>query len=625
MSYDDAKERVRQATDIVELVGKHLELRRAGRGYVARCPWHDDRKPSLNVNPERQTWRCWVCDIGGDVFSFAMKRENCDFRQALEMLAERAGIELSRQPQRKAEPGSPDDKNTLYRCCDWAAKQFQEFLLRGEAAETARRYVEDRAITPDSVETFGVGFAPLENAWLLNRAKNTPFTPAVLEAAGLVSKFEDSGNYRDFFRGRLIFPIRDLQSRAIGFGGRILPEFATDRTGKYFNPRETRLYSKSETLYALEIARNHSARSRHLIIVEGYTDVILCHQHGVQEAIACCGTAITDGHIRQLKRFADTIYLVLDGDAAGQRRTNELLELFVASQVDLRILSLPDELDPAEFMLERGGNAFRELLSTAVDALEHKIRGATHGIDLARETHRANQALEEILRTIAAGLPPGTIDAAGLRTQQLVSRLARQFMLDEADVRQRFNQLRRTVKGRASAPVTAETSAEDRPTSHSLPQLEPCEAEVLEILVVHPELAPTALAELSDDDMRTPPARLIFQAYRQLEEAGMPLDFGPVLAEIEDPALKSLLVAIDEQAGERIERQSRRKEAAVDPPTRLRDTIRFFHRAHADRERRQLETHLEQKLIPAEQETDVFQQIVNAKRQQLGIIAPTEG
>jgi DNA primase len=139
VSYPDAKDQVRQATDIVELVGKHLELRRAGRGYVGRCPWHDDRKPSLNVNPDRQTWKCWVCDIGGDVFSFVMKREGCDFVEALKMLADRAGIQLGPQQQKKAAPGSPDDKNTLYQCCDWAAKQFHEFLLRSDAAAAARQ------------------------------------------------------------------------------------------------------------------------------------------------------------------------------------------------------------------------------------------------------------------------------------------------------------------------------------------------------------------------------------------------------------------------------------------------------------------------------------------------------
>jgi DNA primase len=222
---------------------------------------------------------------------------------------------------------------------------------------------------------------------------------------------ERTGNYYDRFKGRVIFPIRDTQNRTIAFGGRILPKIADENAAKYVNSPETRLYTKSDTLYALDIVRSSITKSRQLTIVEGYTDVILCHQHGVNDVVACCGTALNDRHIRLLKRFADTVYLVLDGDAAGQSRTNDILELFVAAQMDLRILTLPEELDPAEFMEERGGEAFRNLLVGASDALEHKIRTATRGIDLARDTHRANLALEDILTTIARGMPPGTIDA----------------------------------------------------------------------------------------------------------------------------------------------------------------------------------------------------------------------
>jgi DNA primase len=616
VTYGDAKEQVRQATDIVELVGKHLELRRAGRGFVGRCPWHDDRRPSLQVNPDRQTWKCWVCDIGGDVFSFVMKREGCDFSEAIKMLADRAGISLGREQPKRATPGSPDDKQTLYQCCEWAAKQFHEYLLRAEGADPARQYIEERNITPASVERFCVGFSPNESSWILDRARNTPHTPAVLEAVGLLSKYEDSGRYRDFFRGRVMFPIRDTQGRVVAFAGRVLPQFANDRTGKYINSRETRLYTKSDTLYALDLVRNNISKTRQLTVVEGYTDVILCHQHGVDDVVACCGTALNERHIRLLKRFADSVFLVLDGDAAGQNRTNDILELFVAAQMDLRILTLPEELDPAEFMEERGGEAFRALLAGAIDALEHKIRTATRGVDLARETHRANLALEEILTTIARGLPVGSMDMQSLRAQQLISRLARQFGLNEGDVRERFNQLRQSVKSK----VSEFTESDERPViEHKLASLSPSDVELLEIVILHPELCPAAIAEVGDEDLSSPTARTIWQTYRDLEAGGHSLDFHAVLAEIEEPSLQHVLVQLDDLAHEKSPK------AIFDGQMRLSSVIRQFQQQQLLREQRQTETLLAQRTFNEEEELSVITSMIAAKRRQQGISLPTEG
>jgi DNA primase len=305
---------------------------------------------------------------------------------------------------------------------------------------------------------------------------------------------------------------------------------------------------------------------------------------------------------------------VLDGDEAGQRRTNEVLELFVAAQVDLRIMTLPDELDPAEFVVERGGEAFREQLAAATDALEHKIRIATRGIDLVRDTHRANQALEDILSTIARGLPPGSMDSANLRAHQLLARLSRQFQLEDGDVRSRFAQLRRSVKTRVDAPEQSPSE----PT-FKLSTLSPCECELIEILDLHPELAPVALAEIADEDLSSEAAREIIRTYRTREEAGQSLDFVAVLGDVENASLKSLLVELDERAHEKSPK------AILGGPERLRSVVRTLRQQHEARELRQTEMALEQNVFQPEEELNVLSQMIAARRRQQGLTAPMEG
>ena len=242
----DAKEQVRQAIDIADLASDYLALRRQGRNYVALCPWHDDSRPSLQINPERQSFKCWVCDIGGDIFAFLMKMEGMEFREALEALAERAGIDLA--PRKLQGPSdSQFDRKNLFAAMSWAEQQFHNCLLKSPVAETARRYLADRGVNEQSIDQFQLGFAPPEWDWLLKRASNTPWSPAVLERIGLVIR-RDSGGYYDRFRGRLMFSIRDVRSRPIACGGRVLPEFAREGDAKYINSPETPLFNKSREL-----------------------------------------------------------------------------------------------------------------------------------------------------------------------------------------------------------------------------------------------------------------------------------------------------------------------------------------------------------------------------------------
>ena len=605
---NDAKEQVRQAVDIVDLVSAYMPLRRQGANFVGICPWHDDSKPSLQVNQARQSWKCWVCNDGGDIFSFVMKREGIDFREALEMLADRAGVVLqSHAATPRPAAGSPGDKKTLYAACEWAEQQFQQCLQRSPDAEVARKYFADRRVNSESANRFHLGFSPDSWQWLLDRARSTPFSPEVLEAAGLLGKSPNSGRFYDRFKGRVIFPIRDPQSRPIGFGGRVLPEFATETSAKYINSQETRLYSKSDQLYALDLAADPARKAKNVIVMEGYTDVIMAHQFGLQTAVAVCGTALTERHIRVLRRYADSITLVLDGDDAGQRRTNEILELFVASEIDLRILTLPEGLDPCDFLLNQGAEALRSLLEKAMDAFEHAVESRTRGVDLLRDTHRANHALEQLLATIskAPRLTKDTSSSRMLRERQIIARLAREFRVEESVLRTRISELRKAT------PAPRSKASEAPVPRLSVNDLDPCDAELIELLTQHPELADQALSAIVPDELSSRPTRMIYATYQVVLEKGEPVEFNRVLTEIDDPQLKSLLVSLDERAMEK------EKHVQKDAASRLRWLIEHLRgRREADQGRAQ-QAALEQRDLDEKEELDLFQQILaqEAKRQ----------
>lgn len=616
----DIKEQIRQATDIVDLVGRYLPLRRQGRIYVGLCPWHDDSRPSLQVNPERQSWKCWVCDVGGDVFSFVMQHERVGFREALEILADRAGIQLRPSARPEIQPGSPHDKKTLYSAMQWAAQQFHQCLLLAPEADAARRYVEQRGLNAESVKRFGLGFSPEGWQWLLDRARTKGFTAQVLEAVGLCAKSPNSGRYYDRFRGRLIFPIRDVQGRTIAFGGRILP--GDDNPAKYINSPETRLFSKSDNLYGLDLARDRVTKLREIVVVEGYTDVMMAHQVGLDHVVAVLGTALGPRHIQLLKRFADRVILVLDGDEAGQRRTNEILELFVAAQVDLRILTLPEEFDPCEFLLERGAEPFRELLGTSVDALEHKTRVATRGIDLLRDTHRANQALEGILATIAKA--PGRVAGASadvrLREQQFLTRLARQFGLPEHELRSRVNDLRHKRERQAPVGAVERQPAPAKPlVVPKLRDLESREVELLEILVIHPDLVELAISEIEVGQLKSECIRIIYRTIHGIHDSGGTADFGNVLTALDDPGLKNIWVELDERA------HAKAAAAQTQARDRLQGLIRDFRYTTMTRDRRQQLTALEEKRLDDQEELAVLQSLIAQERGRHGISAPKDG
>jgi DNA primase len=615
----DAKDQIKRAIDIVELVGDYIPLRREGRGYKGLCPWHDDARPSLQVNPERQSWKCWVCDDGGDVFSFVMKREGVSFSEALRILADRAGIVLEPRRGKEITPtGGQDVKRTLYQAHAWAEQQYHEFLLTAREADPARRYLAERGITIDSIKRFHLGFAPDSWDWLLKRGRETAFTPQVLETVGLVARRSSGGGHYDRFRGRVLFSIRDPQSRPVAFGGRVLPEFAEADAAKYINTSETPLFTKSSMLYGLDVARDTLAKSHRAIVMEGYTDAIIAQQFGFGDALAVLGTALGERHIKLLKRYVDRVVLVLDGDAAGQRRSNEVLELFVAEQVDLRVVTLPGGLDPCDFLLQTGPIEFRKHLENPTDALAHAFQTTTTGID-PDDVHAMDQALERLLAVVAKAprLRADTTTETRLREQKILERLAFLFRVPEAAVRARLTDLRRKAQRK---PVSAEragaavTSA--APGEQALGPVDLWERQLLEVLVQAPHLAMAILRAIRPEELHSLLGRELFLRAATLEASGVEVTFERLMLEFDDPAMKAFLVDLDERGKDR---------QVADPDLHLNALLGSFRRRGEDREHRLQAQTLRQAGLDQTEQERILREIIESKRNREGISVPTDG
>ncbi|WP_149499886.1 DNA primase [Roseiconus lacunae] len=443
----DLKERVRAAVDIVDVIGASLTLSPKGRMLAAHCPWHDDRSPSLTVNKERQTWKCWVCDIGGDVFSYVMKREGVDFVTALRMLADEAGIEYQVGP--KVEPGSKDDKATLLSAVKLVCEAYFDLLdsPKSDDARIARDYLAERGIDDQQRRTFQIGFSPDSWDFATGLLEKNKFRPEIGPAAGVALQRRGGGSY-DLFRGRLMFPIHDAQGKPISMGGRVIPPIAArhgDKAGgKYINGPETKLFRKSQQLYALDKSRDAIRKAGQALVMEGYTDVIAAHQAGIEPAVAVLGTALGEGHVKLLKRWTDRVVLVLDGDAAGRRRADEVLELFVKADADLRVLTLPEGMDPADYLAKYGAAAMESLIGEAPDALEHKLASLTDGIDVTNDTHQVMSAIGTMTSILARApkLDP-------LKQDQIMLRLSRTFGIGKERLEDSLEQKRQEEKQRS--------------------------------------------------------------------------------------------------------------------------------------------------------------------------------
>ena len=596
---------MRDAVDIVDLVGTYISLRRAGKGLVGLCPWHDDSRPSFQVNPERQTFRCWVCNLGGDVFSFLMKMEKLEFREALEQLADRAGISIQR-----GRGVSGDQKADLHRVLGWAADRFRDCLHQAPEAKAARSYLHDRGLSPATIERFGLGFAPPSWDWLLRQASAAGIGTPQLAATGLVIERQDRSGHYDRFRDRVMFPIRDPQARCVAFGGRVLPGAAPD-SAKYINSPETPLFSKSSMLYGLDTAREAMSRSRRAIVVEGYTDCLAARQAGIDDVVAVLGTALGERHAKLLRRYADRIVLVLDGDDAGRRRADEILDVLLAEPIDLRIARLPAGVDPCEFILDRGREAFEALVESAGDPLDYRLDEALAKLPATPTDDAILTAVESVLGALANLSPQAPLSASQrrLREDQVIGRLSRRFGLARDVLRERMHELR----GRSAG---SRRDVSPPPQAVEPTKLPPWDREVIEVLVGVPEGAGIVVREVDSADLQSEEGRQVLAAARRLHDEGRPVALSGLLLEILDPAVQSMLVAVDEATAAR---------GPVDPRARIDHLQDALRRRSAQRQAHASARQLKSSRLDPGSEAELLEQLVAQRRAVQGMTDPKDG
>ncbi|MGZ6098069.1 MAG: DNA primase, partial [Myxococcaceae bacterium] len=473
---DEILERV----DLVALVGRHVELKKSGKSFKGRCPFHQEKSASFYVTPEMKRFKCFGCQAGGDAIAFVQRYLGKTFVDAVRDLGREVGVDLA-----AAEDPSARERQHLREVTDLALEHFKGQLWHPTEGRVAREALAARGVSEETAKSFGLGWAP--EAW--SRLADLLLARGLLEfgiQAGLVQRRTRGDGAYDMFRGRLIIPIRAPDGRAVAFGGRLL---LGDQGPKYLNSKESRLYNKSETLYGLDRARDEVRRRKSAVLVEGYFDVIGLHQAGVQHAVALCSTALTPGHLAQLQRVeARELVLLLDGDEAGRKAVERLAPALLAAGASTRVALLPDGEDPDTFARNRGAEAVRALLDGAVPLSEHLFRTLLPE-GRAATFERKMEALGR-LRPVVAELPVGLLRSAFFSGLAAYSGLPAAEL--EAGLRGKGPLLRPVPKPAAAAPVRVE-----RP-------LDRAEAALGALFLTRPELIRGAAASQVLDEVTHP-------------------------------------------------------------------------------------------------------------------------
>ena len=538
---------VKAASDIVAVVGSYINIIPAGKIFKAVCPFHADTRPSLDIDPQRQRYKCWACEAHGDVFAFTMFQEKVGFKEARAILAAKAGIKLDEQQ-------SPQDhhRTKLLEVMRWAQSKYAYQYLEADEGAAARKYIGERKLAGKTVRDFGIGFAPITGDWLAKLALAERVPIETLVEVGLIAPRDGSRGHYDRFRDRVMFPIKDVRGQVVGFGGRIMPNNPLAARGpKYYNSAETPLFHKSELLYGLDLARH--ANAGYIAVVEGYTDVMMAHQCGVPQVVATMGTALNPKHVAQLRRYAPKVVLLYDADAGGYTGVDRALEMFVSQDVELAVATLPEGLDPCDLLVRPNGiDAFKEVLTSAADALDFKLNKLLER-DPVPSIETKRRITDDILGIMASAPPiPGA--AAQMKRELIITRLSHRLGSKQETLWARFGELRKAHEHKereAEQKEREQRGREGRPTPTVRPDAilptnerprggskagpaAAAERQLVELLLADSTLVPAAAARLAPEEITHSGLRRLLTELFAAQSAGMVPDLEALRERLND-------------------------------------------------------------------------------------------
>jgi DNA primase len=530
---------VRSATDIIDLVGSYVRLKKRGKNFVGLCPFHTEKTPSFNVSPERQMYHCFGCGVGGNAFTFVMEMEKVSFQEAVRTLAERAGIAL---PQASyVSEAEASEVEALYQACTVAARCFYSNLTETTEGKLALEYYHYRGFTDETIRRFGLGYA--FNSWdaLIDHARQQGIQADVLEKAGLVRKRED-GNLYDYFRGRTIFPIFSTSGRVIGFGARKMRE--DDPLGKYINSPETPIYNKSRILYGMYQAKESIREKDLAILVEGYADLISVSQAGIANVVASSGTALTQEQTQLVARYTKNLVIVYDADSAGAQASLRGLEVALENDLDVRVAELPKGEDPDSFVKKLGGTAFLKL-----------VDGAVSFVDFIAQTHEQRGVLQtpegqaEAVRATVQAIAKMKDE---LKRQFYIRSVAEKYKLYESILyRELEKHTGRTpaafARGTRKAAALAQGAEVNHAVAvqHTTANIPAPERDLLHAMLNGgSEVVDFVFREISPDAFTHPGARALCARIKDERDVNGVVDASQLLNDLEDENLKRLIAEL---------------------------------------------------------------------------------